>query len=400
MLRRLRLVTAGESHGPTLTAVLEGIPAGLELNPAELDEQLARRQLGYGAGGRMKIERDRVRITGGWLAGKTTGAPLCLAIDNLDHEAWKDRDIDPMTRPRPGHVDLVAAVKYGYRDLRAGLERASARETAARVAAGAVCRALLGKLGVTVGGYVTRLGPVTVALKPEPDREEYMRRFAAAESNDVRCPDEASLELMRDAIKECRRDRDTLGGVVEVVALGLPVGLGSFTQWDLRLDARLAMAVMSIQAVKGVEIGPAFDNASLRGSQVHDEIVLGDQGGLLRRTNRAGGLEGGVSSGEPLVIRAAMKPISTTMAPRQTVDLATGKPEGTRYERSDICAVPRLVPIAEAMVAVVLADALMEKLGGDSMQELVPRLHQLRKPLLDQLPMDNVPWRFEPGDGR
>ncbi|MGE0713782.1 MAG: chorismate synthase [Planctomycetota bacterium] len=394
MLSRLRFLSAGESHGPRLTAILEGIPAGLALDRAALDAELARRQEGFGSGGRMKIERDEARISGGLLGGRTTGAPLAISIENRDWQNWRERDVPAMTRPRPGHADLTGAIKYGHRDLRLALERASARETATRVAAGAVAKQLLAALGVEVGGYATQTGEVRAALEDTVDPEVYRARFAAARDNDLCCPDPAALGPMRARIAAWRKERDTIGGLLEVVALGLPPGLGSYVQWDRRLEGRLALALLSVPAIKGVEVGPAFANAARRGTEVHDELFLGADGALERRSNRAGGLEGGVTTGMPLVLRCAKKPISTTLAPLRTVDLATGEPAETRYERSDFCALPRAVPIAEAMVALVLADALLEKLGGDSLEELLPRLATLRRARLQDLPMDDAPWRL------
>lgn len=297
-----------------------------------------------------------------------------------------------MTIPRPGHADLTGAIKYGYRDLRPALERASARETTMRVAVGAVCKAYLAQFGITIGGYVTSIGEVDAVL---PDDLLYAERFALAEANEVRCPDPTAAASMRQLIWDVMQARDTLGGVFEIVALCVPPGLGSHVHFDRKLDGKLLAALGSIQAVKGVEIGPAFANARLLGTQVHDEIVLGNAGRELRRaSNRAGGLEGGITTGEPIVLRAAMKPIATTLTPIQSVDLATGEPSPTRYERSDFCAVPRAVVVGEAMVAWVLADALLEKLGGDSLAEQLPRFVALRQSRLEDLPMDNVPWRF------
>lgn len=267
----LRFLTAGESHGPKLTAILEGMVAGLPVAAESIDRDLARRQVAFGAGGRMKIERDAARITAGVTAGVTTGGPIALEVTNLDYRAWAEKDIPPMTVPRPGHADLTAAVKYGYRDLRPALERASARETTMRVAVGAVCKAYLAQFGVAVGGYVTSIGEVDATI---PDALPYPERFALAEASDVRCPDPAAAEAMRRHIRETMQAKDTVGGVFEIVALGAPPGLGSHVHFDRKLDARLAAALMSIQAVKGVEIGPAFANARLRGTQVHDEIVL------------------------------------------------------------------------------------------------------------------------------
>jgi chorismate synthase len=386
----LRFLTAGESHGPGLTAILEGMPAGLPLAEEEINTQLRRRQKGFGSGGRMRIEHDAALLSGGVMAGRTTGAPIALQIENRDWANWRDKEIPPMTIPRPGHADLAGAVKYGYRDLRLALERASARETAARVAVGAVCRGLLAEFDITVGSYVVQIGAVGVGL---PGDLAYPERFARAEESDVRCPDPAAAAAMHAQIREAMAARDTLGGVFEVVALGLPPGLGSHVHWDRRLTARLMAAVGSIQAIKGVEIGPAFDNATRPGTEVHDEILL-EEGRLTRRTNRAGGLEGGITTGQPVVVRAAMKPISTTVTPLRSVDLAAGEPAATRYERSDICAVPRAAVVGEAMVAFVLAGALLEKLGGDSLAEMRPRFEALRRGTLEELEMDNVPWRF------
>ncbi|NUQ84425.1 MAG: chorismate synthase [Anaerolineales bacterium] len=387
----LRFLTAGESHGPSLTAILEGIPAGLPLPASVIDLELARRQKGYGSGGRMKIERDTVQILSGVMAGETTGAPIAMLVQNADHAKWKGKPIEPMTAPRPGHADLTGAVKYGYRDLRPALERASARETAMRVAAGAVCKHLLAQFGIRIGGYVLSIGTVQAELGDMP----YIERFQRAEESEVRCPDPRSAQAMRDEIEKAIHGKNTLGGVLEIVALDVPVGLGSFVQWDKRLEARLAMAVMSVQAIKGVEVGDAFDNARRLGTQAHDPINLRPSTfDLQRLTNRAGGTEGGISNGQPIVIRAAMKPIATTLLPQPTVDLATQTESLTRYERSDFCPVPRAVPILEAMVAFVLADALLEKLGGDSMSEIMPRFETLRKATLDDLPMDNSPHVF------
>ncbi len=386
----LRFLTAGESHGPVLTAILEGLPAGLPVSEGEIDEQLWRRQQGTGSGGRMAIERDSVRLTGGVLKGRTTGAPVAVQIENRDWANWRGREIPPMTVPRPGHADLTAAVKYGYRELRLALERASARETAARVAVGALCLRLLGAFHLRVGSYVVGIGSVLATI---PEALSYPDRFARAEEDDVRCPDPAAADQMRQCIQEAVAAGDTLGGLFEVVALGIPPGLGSHVHWDRRLDAQLMGAVGSIQAVKGVEIGPAFANAARPGTQVHDEIVIRD-GRLARSSNRAGGLEGGITTGEPIVLRAAMKPISTTLTPLRSVDLATGQPAPTRYERSDVCAVPRAAVVGEAMVAFVLANALLEKLGGDSLEEMRPRFDALRRGALDELEMDNVTWQF------
>lgn len=385
----LRFLTAGESHGPSLTAILDGMPAGLPIPTEIIDHELARRQKGYGSGGRMKIEKDTVQILGGVMAGETTGAPIALLVENADHIKWKGKSIEPMTAPRPGHADLTGAVKYGYGDLRPALERASARETTMRVAVGAVCKHLLAQFGIIVGGYVASIGEVQADF----GEMTYEERFLRAEESDVRCPSETAAHQMRAEIEKTIHGRNTLGGILEIVALNVPVGLGSFMQWDKRLEAKLAMAIMSVQAMKGVEVGDAFANARLPGTQAHDPIHLRDAS-LRRSTNRAGGTEGGVSNGQPIVIRAAMKPIATTLTPQPTVDLASGTESPTKYERSDFCPVPRAVPILEAMVAFVLADALLEKLGGDSIHEMKPRFESLRKANLDDLPMDGIPHIF------
>lgn len=390
MNTRLRFLTAGESHGPLLTGILEGMPAGLPLSADDLASDLARRQQGYGSGGRMQIERDRVRLTGGVMDGHTTGGPISLVIHNRDWKNWKEQDIPPLTTPRPGHADLTAAIKYNYNDLRLSLERASARETAMRVAIGAICKKLLAEFGIRVGGYVTRIGSVDATLSPNLP---YEARFEAAEASDVRCPDPTAAAAMRDAIHQAKVDKDTLGGVFEVVALGLPAGLGSHVHFDRRLTGRLLGAMGSIPSIKGAEVGTAFENTRLPGTQVHDAITLED-GFLRRRSNRAGGLEGGITTGEPLVVRAAMKPISTTLTPLDSVDLARGEPGPTTYERSDFCAVPRAVVVGEAMVAFVLADALLEKLGGDHLGELRERFAALKQSRIDELALRNTPWHF------
>jgi chorismate synthase len=390
----MRLITSGESHGPSLVAILEGLPAGLPLQPEVINLQLERRQRGYGAGPRMKLERDEAQILGGVMGGHTTGSPLALLIPNQDHEKWRGKAIEPFTTPRPGHADLAGAIKYGYRDLRLALERASARETAARVAAGAVCKHLLAQFGITIGGYVTAIGEV----KADLTGISYLERMTHAEESDVRCPEPVAAEAMHARIRQAITHRDTLGGIVEVIALGLPAGLGAYAQWDQRLDGRLGAAVLSVQAFKGVEIGEAFENAHLPGTQAHDPIRLDASAGMIYRpTERSGGLEGGITTGQPLMVRGAMKPIATTLTPQSSVDLATGQEVPTNYERSDFCPVPRAVPILEAMIAFVLADAILEKLGGDTLDDLLIRHAALRRAQLSDLPMDGTEHIFWPG---
>jgi chorismate synthase len=379
----LNFMTAGESHGPALTVILEGMPAGLEIVARDINRELQRRQQGLGVGPRMKLESDVVQILGGVMDGKTTGAPIALLIENRDHVKWRGRAVVPFTIPRPGHADLSGAIKYGYNDLRPALERASARETAARVAAGAICKAFLSELGMRIGGYVCAIGEVSAELSGIPLDERPDR----AEESAVRCPDPVASEAMEKRIQRVMQERDTLGGVIEVVALGVPAGLGSYAQWDQRLEARLGAALLSVPAIKGVEIGQAFENARLPGTQAQDAIRLEGET-LVRKGGRNGGLEGGVTTGQPIVLRAAMKPIATTLTAQPSVDLASGVEVQTQYERSDFCPVPRAVPILEAMVAFMLAQALLEKLGGDSMDEIRPRYVALRSPRLGDLKMD------------
>ena len=386
----IRFFTAGESHGPGLTAILEGMPAGLPLSVEDINIDLRRRQKGYGSGGRMQIEKDKIRITSGVMNGVTTGAPIALSVENRDFKNWKERDITPITTPRPGHADLTGAVKYGYRELRLSLERASARETTMRVAIGGICKKFLREFSISVDGYVVQLGHV----KADLTEMTLADRIVHSEDNDVRCPDADAAERMHEAIRQIKINKDTLGGVFEVVAQGVPPGLGSHIHYDRKLDAKLVSAMVSIQAMKGAEIGNGFENATKPGSQVHDEIVVDQDGNLSRQTNRAGGLEGGISTGEPIIVRVAMKPIATMLRGAGSVDLATGEPNMTVYERSDFCALPRAVPVGEAMMAIVLTDALMEKLGGDSIEEMKPRFKSLRQNRVDNLPMNNVEWRF------
>ncbi len=361
----LRFLTAGESHGPCLTAIVEGLPAGLPLTEDDLAADLARRQGGYGRGGRMAIERDRAEILGGVAHGETTGGPLALRIENKDWPNWKDRALPPLTAPRPGHADWAGGVKYGQKDFRDVLERASARETAARVAVGAVARRLLAELGVAVHSQVTQIGAVRARAAEEYTPEA----LARIEESPVRCADPAADEAMRAAIDEAREHGETLGGVFEVAALGVVAGLGSHVHWDRRIDGRLAQALMSIQAIKGVEVGDGFALAQVPGTKAHDQFYA--RGGrLVRGSNHAGGVEGGVTNGQPVVVRAAMKPIATTLTPQHSVNLATGLEGPARYQRSDICAVPAAAVVGEAMVAFVLAEAYLDKFGGDSLRDI------------------------------
>ena len=361
----LRMLTAGESHGPCLTTIVEGMPAGWPIDVGEIDRQLARRQQGYGRGGRMKIEKDQVRVTSGIRWGVTLGSPITLVIDNRDWKNWRSKmSIDPadrddsiaVTRPRPGHADLVGALKYGHEDMRNVLERASARETAARVAAGALARQV---------GTVREIG----GIRAEWGDRSIEEIAAACEASPVRMADQEAERRVIELIDACKKEGDTLGGVVEVQALGLPPGLGSHVHWDRKVDARLGAALMSIQAVKGIEVGAGFAAAAARGSEVHDEIVRTPTG-IGRASNNYGGTEGGMTTGEPLVVRVAFKPISTLMKPLRSVDLATGEESRAAIERSDVVAIPAAVVICEAVVAFELTRLFLEKFGGDSLSEV------------------------------
>jgi chorismate synthase len=382
----LRWSTAGESHGPALVALVEGIPAGLPLLSSDIDADLARRQKGYGRGGRMKIESDRAEILAGVRGGETLGSPIAVRIENRDHASWAGRmgaapfaePPEPLTRPRPGHADLAGGLKYDRHDLRDVLERASARETAARVAVGAVCRALLGALGVEVFAHVISIGPVSAS---PPDGPLDLLR-ARARASDLACADAAAEEAMRAAILEAAHAGDTLGGIFEVIAAGVPPGFGSHVQWDQKLDGRLAQALMCIQAIKGVEIGIGFLAARARGSEVHDAIGYDPAARAFRRpTNRAGGLEGGITNGMPVVCRAAMKPIATLKRALPSTDVRSKEPFDAAFERSDVCAVAAASVVGEAMVAITLADAMLEKLGGDSLGEVRRNLDGYRRQL-------------------
>jgi chorismate synthase len=381
----LRLLTAGESHGPALTVVVDGLPAGLAVDRAAIDADLRRRQGGYGRGGRMKIESDAVEITGGVRHGKTLGSPVSLVIRNKDHDNWRDvMSPDPqppeaklrrtVRSPRPGHADLAGALKYLTDDLREVLERASARETTVRVAAGALAKALLGAAGAAVRSHVVRIGEAGLPAGPPVPWE----RLEAVEESPVRCADAEAGAAMIAAIDAAKKAGDTVGGIFEVVVRGLPPGLGSFAQWDRKLDGRLAQALMSIPAVKAVAVGAGFEGASTSGARFHDEILFDDARGLHRGSNRAGGLEGGVTNGEELRACAVVKPIPTLPNPLRSVDLVTKEEGPASVERSDTCVVPAAGVVGEAVVAWIAADALLEKLGGDSLTEMLDHLEASR----------------------
>jgi chorismate synthase len=376
-----RFLTAGESHGPGLTAIIEGIPAGMPLSTEDIDPHLRRRQGGYGRGGRMKIEQDRAIIRSGVRHGLTLGSPITLEIENKDWANWQvkmnpapvEDSIEAVTLPRPGHADFAGAIKYGHQDIRNVIERSSARETAARVAVGAVCLAFLRQFGATVHSHVLSIGSVGYLAD---ERSAIKHAFsddywARVEESPVRCGDSALAEQMIQHIQQSKPKGETCGGVVEVVATGIPIGLGSYSQWDRRLSARLAAALMSIPSVKGIEIGGGFATTALPGSQVHDVLEWQNGSGWRHLTNNAGGIEGGISNGAPIIARAAVKPISTLAHPLPSINIQTREnvSEG-RYERSDVCVVPAAGVVAEAMVAIVLAEAWLEKFGGDSLAEL------------------------------
>ncbi len=376
----LRLITAGESHGPGLTCIVEGLPAGLRLRPEDLNADMARRQLGHGRGGRMKIERDAAEVTGGVRHGRTLGGPIALQVANRDYANWEERmspwpvSADPahpvaeVHLPRPGHADLVGTQKYKQSDVRNILERASARETAARVAGGALCKAFLGALGVEIRSHVIQIASVHAPVR---ERSLALEDFAAVDSSPVRCLDAEATKAMVREIDTLRKANESLGGVFEVQAFGLLPGLGSHISWEERLDGRLAMAICSIQAIKGMTVGDGFAVAGMPGSEAHDEIFFSPERGYYRETNRSGGLEGGMSTGEPLIVRGAMKPLPTLTKPLRSVDTETHEPAQALRERTDSCTVPAAGVVGEAMVALVLADAYRAKFGGDHIDDVL-----------------------------
>ncbi len=371
----LRYLTAGESHGQAIAAILEGIPSGLEVRADRIDHELARRQKGYGRGKRMEIENDHIKILSGIRWGRTTGSPICLIIENRDWDNWKDtmspsfEEVKPysrMTRPRPGHADLTGFIKYRLEDIRDVIERASARETAQRVAVGAICKIFLEEFGVKIISHVIQIGDIKAEEIPKDPSVIWKK----AEISPVRCADEKAEKKMIERIDKAKESGDSLGGVYEIVGTGVPIGLGSYVSSEKRLDGRLAKAVMSIPAIKGVQIGLGFDSAFLPGSRVHDEIFYEPERGFFRKTNNAGGLEGGMSNGEPILIQAVMKPIPTLYNPLRSVDILTKKPFEASVERSDICAVPSASVVGESVTAFEIAQAFLERYAGDSINQL------------------------------
>jgi chorismate synthase len=398
----LRFLTSGESHGPGLTAIIDGLPAGLPLGAEEINVHLARRQGGYGRGGRMKIEKDQVIIRSGVRHGLTLGSPVTLEIHNRDWENWLvkmsvepvEEPVEPVTLARPGHADFTGVIKYGHQDIRNVIERSSARETASRVLIGAVCMALLRQFGVEIHSHVLSIGPVG---SRDDERSAVRQHFTAeywqaVETSPVRCGDPALSEAMVAFIQECKSKAETCGGVFEVVATGVPIGLGSFSMWDRRLSGRIAGAMMSIPSAKGVEIGSGFFSSSQFGSQVHDVIRRGEHNTWLRLSNNAGGIEGGISNGEPIVVRVGVKPIASLAHPLPTVDMRSGEnvAEG-RYERSDVCVVPAAGVVGEAMLAIVLAESWVEKFGGDSLAEMRANVEAYRTSIVPGARADASP---------
>jgi chorismate synthase len=379
----LRVVTAGESHGPGLTCIVEGLPAGLALDQEAIDADMARRQLGHGRGGRMKIERDHAEVTGGVRHGLTLGGPVALQVANRDYANWEERmspwpveaAVPEVHLPRPGHADLAGVQKFGFTDVRNVLERASARETAARVAGGALAKAFLRAVGVEIVSHVTQIGSVRAPARSAPALPD----FAAVDSSPVRCLDAEASRAMVEEINVLRKRNESIGGIFEARAFGLVPGLGSHVSWEQRMDGRIGMAMLSIQAAKGIGIGEGFDLAGLPGSEAHDEIFYDAERGYYRETNRAGGLEGGMTTGEPLVVRVAMKPLPTLTKPLRSVDIATREPAQALRERTDSCVVPAAGVVGEAMLAIVLAGAYREKFGGDHLDDVVAALDAYRE---------------------
>jgi chorismate synthase len=386
-----RFLTAGESHGPCLTMIVEGLPAGLALEKSIIDADLRRRQGGYGRGGRMKIEKDAIRFLSGVRHGKTLGSPITMQIENLDWVNWEERmnpapvdaSIEAVTRVRPGHADFTGAIKYGHKDVRNIIERSSSRETASRVAVGGLCRQFLAQFGIIIHSHVLSIVDVGYETPRSLNREAYPdEMWEAVEASPMRCADAALTEKMIARILEAKGNGDTCGGVFEVVAFGVPIGLGSFSQWDRRLSTRLGMAMMSIPSVKAMEIGAGFGATRTTGSHVHDVLRHAEDGSWFHLSNNAGGIEGGISNGEPIVVRVGVKPIPTLAHPLPSVDLATGENiDQSRYERSDVCVVPAAGVVGEAMMGIVLTEAMIEKFGGDSLEEMLRNYRASQTPL-------------------
>ena len=393
----ITFLTAGESHGPKLTGIIEGIPAGFSLNIAALNNDLARRQQGFGRGGRMKIEKDQVSITAGYQNNLTTGAPIAIEINNIDYKNWQDKNITPMSIPRPGHGDYVGALKYDHHDLRVSLERSSARETAMRTAVGSICKQILGDFGIKILGYTTRIGHISFDTTKASDKD-YAQFYENSLQNEFAFADLTQVENIKNHINQVMHQKDTLGGIFEIIGINVPPALGSYVHYEHKLDGQLAQAMLSIPAMKAFEIGEGIKNASLMGTQVHDEFKLDEQGQISRLSNRAGGLEAGVTNGMPLVVKVYMKPISTTLKSLQSIDLANKQQAATVYERSDFCAVQRAVVIGEAMMSFVLLKALIKKLGGDSKSAMLKHFSLMHKGHIADFSLKNTAWRFDYAD--
>lgn len=384
----IRILTAGESHGPKLLGIIEGLPSGFSIKKDLINYDLKRRQQGFGRGGRMKMEKDEVTFFAGIVDGKTTGAPVAIEIPNMDYKNWQEKDIPPMNIPRPGHVDYAGSIKYQHDDLRISLERASARETAIRVAAGSLLKQILIEFDIKILAYVTSIGNINFIGNIGFDEA-----YKISLKNEFAFPDKNILSLIEEEISQCMKAKDTLGGVFTVAALGVPPGLGSYVHFDRKLDGLIAQGLMSIPAMKAVEIGDGVNNAKNRGTLVHDQYYL-DEDKIKRSSNRAGGLEAGVSNGEPIWARVYMKPISTTLEPLNSIDLANKLPAKTVYERSDFCAVPRAVVIGEAMMSIVILNALQDKIGGDNKNDMLQAYKNIKKGFLNDFMLKNNYWRF------
>ena len=387
----IKYLTAGESHGPELTGIIEGIPAGFEIRKDQIDKILTKRQLKTGAGGRMNVEKDEVLITAGIVNGLTTGGPIAITIRNKDWENWKDKDIDPYLVPRPGHADFAGTVKYNHSDIRHVLERASARETAMRTALGSICLLILRDLEINLFGYVASIGSKSCGDLDFSDLEKLRN---VQESSSTMCPNKESDIEFQNEIKIARKKKDTLGGSISVVAKGLPVGLGSYVHYDRKIDGRIASAFMSVQSVKAVSIGNGLDAYKSFGTEFHDEIILENKE-LVRSTNNSGGIEGGMTTGEDLIATAYLKPISTTLTPLQSVDLSTKEQVETVYERSDTCSVPRAVPIFESILAIEILKCLLEKTGGDNKKEISASKESLPGKSIDDFDMETEKWNLD-----
>ena len=390
---KIKYLTAGESHGPELTAIIEGIPSNFEVSKNYIDEFLARRQKSLGSGGRMNIEKDEVFITSGVVNNLSTGGPIAIKIINKDWKNWKDKEIEPFVVPRPGHADLVGTFKYQHDDIRLSLERASARETAIRCAIGAICHQILNQLGVEVVGYVSSIGEQKLE---NINLEDIGQIKKLVDESEVSCPDKETSELMINEILKARKKKDTLGGSITLVAKNFPAGCGSYVHFDRKLDAKLASSMMSVQSVKAVEVGSGIESSKDFGTSVQDQIVLNEQN-VERITNNLGGFEGGMSTGEPIMITSYLKPISTTLTPIKSVDLASQKETETTYERSDTCAVPRAVPIFESVISIDLLNSLIENTGGDNKEVIFKRINEIKDITLDSFNLANKTWsmRYE-----